>query len=249
MRTQSTSKSGFQPDGSYIHIDDAGVYGAASKVDIGALLKGESAGHPFRGNQYTGSKRGGATFKDPHNMAVGAGRQKAFAKQMLDAINSKDGGFTFTAFGSVQKTGYAVGEFPERSLSVGAGALKKQMVASWLDSNKDLLSTGKYHIGGWNDTGGDTKKYWLDIVSIYPNTKQGKRAAIASGRKHNQAGIMRLDDMQYFDTGGDGAAKADLAHMAKVAKSPKTVASRLFLFDNHATADEIFSALMGGTEL
>jgi len=230
---------------------------AAAKADIGALLKA-NPNHDKATGQFTSATGGAGSRKSEVGAHQQTGRQKSMGEQMIAAI--KTGGFTMTAKGSALMDGYSVGEFPERSLSVGKGAaFTKIMVEQWLKKNKDLLSSGKYHVGGWDDTKGKSHKYWLDIVRIYPNTQVGKAAAMRSGFKHNQVGIAHLNAIEnakktgdwrktVLNTHGTGeAAKADLSVLMKtVDNADKTVASRLFLFDNAATAEDIFSAMTGG---
>lgn len=228
----------------------------ATKADLSVLMKA-NPNHDQKTGQFT-SGAGGAGAAGSRKGEAGktfqTGRQKSMGEQMISAI--KTGGFTMTAKGKALMDGYSVGEFPERSLSCGSGALRKQMVEMWLKKNKDLLSSGQYHVGGWDDTKGKSKKYWLDIVRVYPSTSSGKMKAVASGVKKNQVGIANLNaiakgdwDNAIINTHGTGAAKTDLGVLMKtVDRTDKTVASRLYLFDNAATADDIFSALTGGED-
>jgi hypothetical protein len=133
-------------------------------------------------------------------------------QRMMDAI--PNGGFTYDPSGKVPTSGYAVGVYPDKSVTLPLEDVTKAKVSEWMASNTKLLSVRGNMLGGWTDSG----KLYLDIVKVFSPSQ--KDEALAAGKEHNQISIADLAaihkgdwDHAIINTGGTGVNKsADQPH-------------------------------------
>lgn len=150
-----------------------------------------------------------AKFNPFHDEAgkFASAESSTVATRMLNSIS--DGGFTYDPAGKVPTKGFAVGVFPQQSITLPIADVTKEKVAHWMQSNTKLLQEKNTMLGGWTDAG----NLYLDIVKVFPPNE--KEQAIQAGQDHNQisiadlAAIHRGDwDTAIINTGGSGVQKS-----------------------------------------
>lgn len=136
------------------------------------------------------------------------------ASRMMDSIAG--GGFTYDPAGKVPQTGYSVGVYPAKSITLPVEQVTKAAVADWMSQNTSLLSKPGNMLGGWVDNG----KLYLDIVKVFPPSQ--KEEALAAGKEHNQISIADLGAIHRGDwaeaiinTGGTGEKPVEKSEGSK----------------------------------
>ena len=118
------------------------------------------------------------------------------------ASHKKYGGSTFDPMTGESLAGSkglgSVALFKERSVILDVD-LTEEILAKYIEDNKDLLSLsdGRYSVGTWY--GGNPKQLWLDVAFV-----TDIQAAIKLGKEKNQVAIFDLENLEDIDTGGTG---------------------------------------------
>lgn len=146
-------------------------------------------------------------YHDEHGKFASASGSSV-ATRMMNSI--PNGGFTYDPAGRVPTQGYAVGVFPQQSVTIPVADVTKEKVAHWMQENTKLLQERNTMLGGWTDAG----NLYLDIVKVFPPNQ--KEQAIQAGKEHNQISIADLDAIHRGDwseavinTGGTGVQKTE----------------------------------------
>lgn len=92
----------------------------------------------------------------------------------------------------------SVALFKERSVILDID-LTEEILAKYIEDNKDLLSLpdGRYSVGTWY--GGEPKQLWLDVAFV-----TDIQSAIKLGKEKNQVAIFDLESLEDVPTGGSG---------------------------------------------
>lgn len=139
--------------------------------DIGAVSKGESAGHPFRGNQYTRGKN--------------TGGPDALASQVGPLIMEHGGVTVKLGTGFQPHTGFIVATHGHE-LALDAKDVTANAIRRYMDDNKaDLNKPGRY-LGGWIDR--KRKKVYLDVSERV----MSRDNAVRRGKARDQISIVEL---------------------------------------------------------
>ena len=156
--------------------------------------KGESAGHPFRGNQHTKvSSIGRGTGKALREVNYGKNTPEALTALALG------GGFTFDPKrGQLRASGVAVAIKKENEQIVPLEEFAKNgasIIRDYAQKHSEQLAQTNTHIGAWRENIKGKPHIYLDI-SIRAKTLE---EAADLGRKHDQIGIF---DLGTFTTWG-----------------------------------------------
>lgn len=149
------------------------------------------------------------------------------------AVVSREGGATLDDNNNLRpvKSGYAVSEHPERSMTLSADKMNARDIDGWMRKNADILSDPAVHVGAWHDP--NTNQVWLDVVHVFPNTSSGKAAATKAGKRSDQIAMFHLDDRTPIPLGGTGVGKS---------------ARRFTVFAKGVTAEDIIRWVKGSIE-
>jgi hypothetical protein len=161
------------------------------KADGSISYKGEGAGHPFRGNQWTSGQRASAA---------------QFGRQVL----SHPDGFTLEPFSSADvTTGYACAISNHLSKVVDYDRFesdknfREKTIKDYMRLVREAAKTNpEVKFGGWTDT--TNNKVVLDHTEMFSNTEEGKKLAIAAGQDRDQRAIFHIDTMTEIPIGGTG---------------------------------------------
>jgi len=161
-----------------------------------SLYKGDSVGHEFHGNRYTG----------------GIGGQSAIKRLFGNGPN--DGGFSYKpTTGFSPPGGKIVSPYPDRSKAIDAKDFKPHMMNDYYKSNKDLIDQPNHFFGGWLNKA--TGQIFFDVSIVVPTHEE----AVAVSKKHDQIAYYDADtgDEVTVDVNATsgGTAKGDINGQAE----------------------------------
>ena len=160
------------------------------------LAKGDTPGHEFHGNQYTGGEGSGTekTSRRPSTNGI------------IDAVNQHEGA-TISMIGAKEPTsGFWVAKGWPNAAQVDIKDFEDRdkaakAVSSFIKNNRDLLARPENYLGIFKDSSTGTVDF---DVSEHMNDRE---TASSAGQARNQKSIWDISAGEPLDTGGSGVAK------------------------------------------